>query len=107
MWNDDEAHDVFAVNDRTSRNWYDAAIFCLHHADFMRFASVRSVQAIAVLGMCFNNWGDLQLGERMLSCALQIAQQLGLNTSFCEQARTCLSEEGQHRLWWTLIICDW
>jgi hypothetical protein len=89
-----------------SKLWYDAAIFCLHRADFMRVPDIRSIQAIAVLGMCFNNWGDSELGHHMWGCASRIAQKTGLNTVQSDCAEDCLSEEGQHRLWWTLVICE-
>ncbi|PVI00134.1 hypothetical protein DM02DRAFT_593251 [Periconia macrospinosa] len=107
MISEEDSQSILPDPKGLSRNWYDAAIFCLHRADFMRVASIRSVQAIAILGMSFNNWGDLNLGQHMWGCALRIAQQLGLNTMYSEQAEKCLSEEGQHRLWWTLVICDW
>ncbi|KAL5337423.1 hypothetical protein BJX70DRAFT_246253 [Aspergillus crustosus] len=92
---------------RVSRNWYDASIFSLSRADFMRMASIRTVQAVAVLGMCFNNWGDMELGQHMWSCALRIAQRIGLNTPYSQAAGLVLSAEAQHRLWWTLVICEW
>lgn len=87
--------------------WYDAAIFCLHRADFMRVPHIRSVQAIAILGICFNNFGNSDLGQHMWSCALRIAQRIHLDTPFSQLAAKHLSEEAQHRLWWTLVICEW
>ncbi|KAL2851130.1 hypothetical protein BJY01DRAFT_245071 [Aspergillus pseudoustus] len=90
-----------------SRIWYDAAIFALSCADFMRVPSIRTVQAVAVLGMCFNTWGDIDLGQHMWRSALLVAQKIGLNTPYSRVAGSCLSEEAQHRLWWTLVICEW
>ncbi|KAI8649210.1 Zn(2)-C6 fungal-type domain-containing protein [Fusarium keratoplasticum] len=90
-----------------SANWYHAAIFCLHKADFMRIPSIRSVQAIAILGISFNNRGDSELGEHLWSSTIRIAQRIGLDQGYSEMASSCLSAEGQHRLWWTLVICDW
>lgn len=92
---------------KLSQIWYNAAIFCLQSADFMKIPNIRSVQAIAVLGMCFNIWGDSDLGQHMWSCALRIAQRLGLDSTYSEIAGVCLNEETQHRLWWTLVICEW
>ncbi|KAG9252434.1 uncharacterized protein F5Z01DRAFT_228025 [Emericellopsis atlantica] len=88
------------------RNWYDAAIFSLHRADFMRVPHIGTVQCIAVLGMCFNNLGDAELCRHMWNIALRIAQKLGLNTPRSEHAGS-LGTEAQHRLWWTLTICEW
>ncbi|KAH7392002.1 hypothetical protein DE146DRAFT_127980 [Phaeosphaeria sp. MPI-PUGE-AT-0046c] len=90
-----------------SRMWYEAAIFCLNRSDFMRYPNIHSVQAIAVLGICFNNFGDSDLSCHMWSCALRIAQRLGLNTPYSQEAGHYLSKESQHRLWWTLVICEW
>ncbi len=73
----------------------------------MRVPSTRSVQAIAILCMLFHNWGDADLAEHMRSCAIRIGQMLGLDTPLSPAAEACLSQEGQHRLWWTLIICEW
>jgi hypothetical protein len=82
-----------------SQNWYHAAVFCLNSADFMRIPSVRSVQAIAVLGIVFNLFGDTELGKHMWSCAMRIAQKIGLDTRCSAIAREHLTEEAQHRLW--------
>ncbi|KAH7069735.1 hypothetical protein BKA63DRAFT_421097 [Paraphoma chrysanthemicola] len=90
-----------------SKTWYDAAVFCLHEAEFIRVPNVRSVQAIAILGICFNNFGDSELGNNMWTSALQIAKRIGLDTPVSEAAGKCLSKEAQHRLWWTLVICEW
>jgi hypothetical protein len=87
--------------------WYDAAIFALWRADFMRAPSIHTVQAIAVLGMCFNTWGDIELGQHMWTSAIRVAGRIGLNTPYSRAAGSCLSEEAQHRLWWTLVICEW
>ncbi|KAF3388726.1 hypothetical protein F1880_003615 [Penicillium rolfsii] len=111
MMRDDEANmltlpEVFDRR-RTSRMWYDAAIFSLYRADFMRVPHIHTVQAVAILGMCFNNWGDVEVGQHMWSCALRIARRIALNTPYSNAAASCLSTEGQHRLWWTLVICEW
>ncbi|KAL4863216.1 hypothetical protein BDV12DRAFT_30642 [Aspergillus spectabilis] len=92
---------------KTSRNWYDASIFSLYRADFMRIPCIHTLQAVAVLGMCFNNWGDVELGQHMWSCALRIGRRIGLNTPYSQMAASCLGAEAQHRLWWTLVICEW
>ncbi|KAL2065316.1 hypothetical protein VTL71DRAFT_2985 [Oculimacula yallundae] len=89
-----------------NRNWYDAAIFCLHQADFLRKPAIGNVQAIAILGMCFNNFGDPDLGNHMWSAAIRIGKRLNLNTGSSQLAAP-LSAEGQHRLWWTLVIVEW
>jgi hypothetical protein len=91
---------------RAGKMWYDASIFCLHRSDFMRTRSIRSVQAVAILGMCFNNWGDSDLDLHLWSCALRIAQSISLHNP-PSSATDILSAEGQRRLWWTLMIVEW
>lgn len=73
----------------------------------MRIPSIRTVQAVAILGVCFNNMGDPDLGQNLWNCAIQTGQIIGLDTPFSDEAAYCLSREGQHRLWWTIVICDW
>jgi hypothetical protein len=90
-----------------SQIWYEAAIFCLHRIDFMRVPNIRSVQAIAILGICFNNFGDALLGEQLWSCAIRIAQRLDLDKPYSESTIGHLSQEAGHRLWWTLMIVEW
>jgi hypothetical protein len=104
LWAD---YAIASGHERLTFVWYNAAIFCLYRADFMRISSIRSVQAIAVLGICFNNFGDSDLGQHMWSCAIRIAQKIGLDTPYSELAGQYLGGEAQHRLWWTLVICEW
>ena len=87
-------------------NWYDAAIFCLHRADFMRVPHICTVQSIAILGMCFNSFGDADFSLHLWNIAIRTAQRLDLNTPFSQLAGH-LTPEAQHRLWWTLTICEW
>ncbi|CAI6101340.1 unnamed protein product [Clonostachys chloroleuca] len=91
---------------RAGKMWYDASIFCLHRSDFMRTRSIRSVQAVAILGMCFNNWGDSDLDLHLWNCALRIAQGISLHNP-PSNTTNILSAEGQRRLWWTLMIVEW
>lgn len=93
---------------RTGKIWYNAAIFCLERGNFMRAPNARSVQAIAILCMCFHAWGDAELADHMRSCAIRIAHRLWLTQSSSSSVGApYLSQEGQCRLWWTLIICNW
>ncbi|KAH6989168.1 hypothetical protein BKA56DRAFT_542552 [Ilyonectria sp. MPI-CAGE-AT-0026] len=92
---------------RLLRNWYEAALLCLNRADFMRKNNVRTVQTIAILGMCVYNFGDSELNNHLWSCAIRIAQALGLDGSRSDSACMPLSKEAQRRLWWTLVICEW
>ncbi|KAF4452061.1 hypothetical protein F53441_4992 [Fusarium austroafricanum] len=90
-----------------SRNWYDAAIFCLNKADFLRFPNIHTVQAMAVLNMNFNNRGDAEMGHHLQASALRIAQRMRLGEVGSEGTGQHLSPEGERRLWWTLVICEW
>jgi hypothetical protein len=87
------------------RNWYDASLLFLYKADFLRRTKIQTVQAIAILGMSYINFGDFELYKTMWACAVRISQMLGLNKA--QSPITELSQEAQHRLWWTLVICDW
>ncbi|KAF5014724.1 hypothetical protein F66182_14199, partial [Fusarium sp. NRRL 66182] len=64
---------------RMSRLWYDAAIFSLYQADFMRIPHIHTVQAIAILGICFNNLGDVEVGQHLWSSALRIARKIEID----------------------------
>ncbi|GJC80376.1 hypothetical protein ColLi_03214 [Colletotrichum liriopes] len=77
------------------RDWYEAAVFCLEQADFMRRNDVRCVQAIAILGMCFYNFGDSGLARHLWGCAIRIAQDLGLDGSGATRAAAELGREAQ------------
>ena len=93
----------FVDHETMLQNWFDASVFCLYQADFMRRWTVQSVQAIAVLGVLFVTLGEHQLYVTMWTCALRIAHKIDLHRLQSES----LSAEGHLRLWWTLIICDW
>ncbi|KAG2165349.1 hypothetical protein VTO58DRAFT_101752 [Aureobasidium pullulans] len=89
------------------RNWYDAALFCLEMAEFMRRPHARTVQAIAILGICFHNLGDHDLRQMMWACAIRIALKIGLNRPENMKAPLPFPSEHCLRLWWTIVICDW
>lgn len=111
MMEDNEAQSLQLSNDlsveQVSRNWYEAAIFCLQQADFLRVANVHNVQAIAVLCMTFNNRGDSEMGHHLRVSAIRIAQTLRLGQDDNEREVQHLGIEAERRLWWTLIICEW
>ncbi|KAF2111250.1 hypothetical protein BDV96DRAFT_189630 [Lophiotrema nucula] len=87
------------------RNWYNASLYFLHKADFLRHPRIHTVQAIAIQGILYVNAGDWELYRTMWACAIRISQMIGLTRS--QSAITELSQEAQHRLWWTIVICDW
>ncbi|KAF6833236.1 hypothetical protein CMUS01_06642 [Colletotrichum musicola] len=88
-------------------NWYEAALFCLGQSELMRTSNIRVVQAVAVLGICFYNFGDAELSQHLWSCAIRIAQNLGLDGSRPGRTPKEIGQEAQCRLWWTLMICEW
>ncbi|KAF4344227.1 hypothetical protein FBEOM_1821 [Fusarium beomiforme] len=111
MMEDDEAQSLplpaeFTI-DQVSQNWYDAAIFCLYKADFLRVPNIQNVQAIAVLCMTFNNRGDSELGHHLRVSAIRTAQTIQLGEDKVESVGQYLTAEGERRLWWTLVICEW
>ncbi|KAH9905254.1 hypothetical protein F4778DRAFT_769930 [Xylariomycetidae sp. FL2044] len=91
------------------RNWYGAALLFLHRAEFMRNFKLGTVQAIAILGMSFVNFGDHDLYVTMWSCAVRVGHTIGLDREFPanENPLLGLSRESRRRLWWTLVICEW
>lgn len=58
------------------RKWFDTAIFYLYKADYLRNHDIRTVQAIAILGIVFNNVGEYNLHLALWSSAVRIAQAL-------------------------------
>ncbi|KAG9527593.1 Bromodomain-containing protein, partial [Aureobasidium melanogenum] len=88
------------------RRWYDAALFCLDEAEYMRKPSVRTVQTIAVLGICFDNVGDHDLRQTMWAVAIRIALRLNLNHPEKMAAPLPMPVEQCIRLWWTIAIHD-
>ena len=88
-----------------TRTWYSSALYCLEAADFMRREDIRTVQTVAILGICFNNFGDFNLNSMMLCCAIRIGQKLGMHRD--NPAVPGLKQECCRRLWWTLMICEW
>jgi len=87
------------------RTWYSSSLYCLQIAQFMRSENVRVVQTIAILNICFNNFGDSNLASTMLSCALRIGQKLNMHRDSASVPG--LKQECCRRLWWTLLICEW
>lgn len=72
----------------------------------MRVSHICTVQTVAILGICFNVFGDTTLGDHMWGIAIRVGQKLGLDTPRSEHADR-MTTEAQHRLWWTIIICEW
>ncbi|KAF2649576.1 hypothetical protein K491DRAFT_174286 [Lophiostoma macrostomum CBS 122681] len=87
------------------RNWYDASLYFLHKADFLRRPRIETVQAVAIQGMLYVNFGDSTLYRTMWACAIRVSHIIGL--SKCHSGIVGLSQQAQHRLWWTLVICAW
>ncbi|KAK1635664.1 hypothetical protein BDP81DRAFT_376380 [Colletotrichum phormii] len=109
MMGDEEAREILPEGDLESilQQWYKTALFCLEETDYMRTSTIRPVQAIAVLGICFHNFGDSGLYRHLWSCAIRIARNLGLDGSHATHPTSELGLEAQRRLWWTLIVCEW
>ncbi|KAH6696781.1 hypothetical protein F5X68DRAFT_226189 [Plectosphaerella plurivora] len=101
------SENMAALNvDELCRIWYDAAVFCLHKADFMRVPHICTLQTVAILGMCFHIFGDADLGSHLRKSAIRIGRRLGIDTGHSERAEP-LSTEAQRRVWWTLVIVEW
>ncbi|RAH69924.1 fungal specific transcription factor domain-containing protein [Aspergillus aculeatinus CBS 121060] len=88
-------------------NWYDAALYFLHQADFLRLLDVRNIQTISILGTVFSNFGDLNLYYNLLGCAVRIGESLGINNDYTHHSGVLPDLESQRSLWWSLVILDW
>lgn len=88
-------------------NWYDAALYYLQKGDFLRNHDIRTVQAIAILGIVFNNVGDYKLHTTLWGCGIRIAQSLKLGEDRANTEETRIQTEVRRRLWWTLVLCEW
>ena len=89
------------------RNWYDASMFFLHKAEFLRRHDMRSIQAIAILLGLMKNMGDFDLQSSLLAVGIGIAQCLGMDKEPPTVSENYIQQELSRRVWWTLVICDW
>ena len=87
--------------------WYDTSIFYLYKADFLRIQNLKTVQAIAILGIVFNNVGEFTFHRVLWSVAIQIGKILKLDNELDLISRQPVEREVCRRLLWTLIICEW
>lgn len=71
----------------------------------MKKDEILSVQTIAVMGMCFTTLGEYKLYRNLWSCAVRIAQSLGMDKPV--NTKLSIKPELCRRLWWTLMICEW
>ncbi|KAF8864876.1 hypothetical protein BDZ45DRAFT_684851 [Acephala macrosclerotiorum] len=88
-------------------NWYDASLFHLYRADFLRNLNFKSVQAIAILGIVFNNVGDSTLHTSLWACGIRIARSLSLDFDHRHPEESLVQREVRRRLWWTFALCEW
>ncbi|RDW58397.1 hypothetical protein BP5796_12327 [Coleophoma crateriformis] len=58
------------------RSWYGAALHYLNKSEYMRHYDIRTVQAIAILNISFNNFGDDNLYHIMWASGIRIAQNI-------------------------------
>ncbi|KAL2828333.1 hypothetical protein BJY01DRAFT_228563 [Aspergillus pseudoustus] len=110
LLSEDEAADAgLPYNDSNLvlNNWYDAAVFFLNQGDFLRHHHIRSVQAVAVLSIVFNNIKDTSFQESILASAIRIAQALRLDQDAANTHASVIDRETRRRVWWTLMICEW
>ncbi|KAH0347850.1 hypothetical protein KCU83_g6482, partial [Aureobasidium melanogenum] len=89
------------------RNWYDASVFFLDRAEFVRRHDMRSLQAIAILLALVKQIGDFDLEISFLSVGIRIAQSLGMDKEPPAVSEDPIQQELSRRVWWTLVICEW
>ena len=88
-------------------HWYDASLFYLYKGEFLRNHNLRSVQAIAILGIVFNNVGDSDLHYSLWGSAIRIAQALKMGFDRENHDEDPVQQQVRRRLWWTLVLCEW
>lgn len=104
---EDNSHRRVDFIARVLINWYDAAIFFLEKAEFMRYHDKRSIQAIAMFSAVSNNIGDGTVQMTYRSAAIRIGQSLRLGSQHTSKEISRAERESDIRLWWTLLICEW
>lgn len=88
-------------------NWYDAAIYFLHDADFLRVLDFRNIQTIVVIGSCAIHFGEFNLFRNLWPCALRIAQSIGLHRDAGHESETCAQRQLRQNVFWSVVISDW
>ncbi|RDW79242.1 fungal specific transcription factor domain-containing protein [Aspergillus mulundensis] len=91
------------------RNWYDAAIYFLNKAEFMRNYNFKTVQAITILLSLGKSVGDFNSQPLLQATAIRIGQIIGMDREPPLQGYTDspIVQEISRRTWWTLMICEW
>ncbi|KAL4807588.1 hypothetical protein BDV18DRAFT_158807 [Aspergillus unguis] len=92
------------------RNWYDAAIYFLNKADYLRNYNLRTVQAIAILLGLGKSVGDFNSQPLLQATGIRIGQIIGMDREPPLNGYALddpVIQEVSRRTWWTLIICEW
>ncbi|EQB47769.1 hypothetical protein CGLO_13059 [Colletotrichum gloeosporioides Cg-14] len=104
-----EAHDKFFTEldqlEQYRANWFDASVFFLHAADFIRNPRLINVRTIVLLGGSYVHFGELNMYYVLWSCAARICHSLGLDQNM--NGGMSLESQYQSRLFWSLIANDW
>ncbi|KAL2824401.1 hypothetical protein BDW59DRAFT_162507 [Aspergillus cavernicola] len=89
------------------RNWYDAALYFLNEADFLRNYNMKTVQAIAILLGLGKSVGDFSSQPLLQATGIRIGQIIGMDREPPLISDDSIAQETSRRTWWTLIICEW
>ncbi|KAF4909570.1 hypothetical protein CGCVW01_v011909 [Colletotrichum viniferum] len=104
-----EVHDKFFSEldqlEQYRANWFDASVFFLHAADFIRDPRLINVRTIVLLGGSYVHFGELNMYYILWSCAARICHSVGLDQN--TDGRMSLESQYQSRLFWSLIANDW
>ncbi|GME61721.1 hypothetical protein P154DRAFT_450946 [Neofusicoccum parvum] len=90
------------------QNWFDAALFLLHAADFLRTPNYINVQTIAVLGLSCAPLGEFNLYCTLWACGARLCQAVGIGQdNECVGSEPVRLRESRRQLYWSFIISDW
>jgi hypothetical protein len=101
-----------------SNHWYHATLKQLELADLLGTIDVKNVQTIAILTLCFGNFGETEREYMLIGAAINSAKFLGMHrlgteATFAQSSRKReywskrADRELGRRLWWALVIYDW
>ena len=82
---------------------FSCALECLYRGRFMTFMSLRTLQVMALMNMCAQALGGIDLQHCLFGISVYIARRLGLDSQLDNTNRSVI----RTCLWWNLTVFDW